>query len=218
MTRLSFAVLDVRPEAYAVSPTLQFRVRVAETTGETVHAMALRAQVRIDAQRRHYTEAEREGLVDLFGEPARWGHTLKPLLWGHCSTMVQGFQDAREFDLPMAVTYDHEVAASKYLHALVDGEVPLSLSFGGTVFTRGGTGFGVEQISWDHDVDHRMPVAVWDELVRQHFPGGGWLRLQEETIAELRRFKNRRGLLGWDEVCAALLDEALLKDGGEVGS
>lgn len=213
MTRLSFEVLDVRPEAHAVSPTLQFRVRVGECTGESVHAMMLRAQVRIDAQRRHYTEAEREGLVDLFGAPARWGHTLKPLLWGHCSTTVQGFQHARELDLPMGVTYDHEVAASKYLHALGDGEVPLSLSFGGTVFTRGGTGFAVEQISWDHDVDYRMPVATWDELVRQHFPGSGWLRLEEGTIAELRRFRSRRGLLGWDEVCAALLKEA-----GEVSS
>lgn len=213
MTRLSFEVLDVRPEAHAISPTLQFRVRVGESTGESVHAMALRAQVRIDAQRRHYTEAEQEGLVDLFGAPARWAHTLKPLLWGHCSTTVQGFQDAREFELPMAVTYDHEVAASKYLHALDDGEVPLSLSFGGTVFTRGGTGFTVEQISWDHDVDHRMPVATWDELVRQHFPGSGWLRLEEDTIVELRRFRSRRGLLDWDEVCAALLKEA-----GEVSS
>ncbi|RRO18659.1 hypothetical protein EIL87_05960 [Saccharopolyspora rhizosphaerae] len=216
MTRLTFAVLDARPEPYAVSPVLQFRVRVDESTGETVHAMAVRAQVRIDAQRRRYTEAEQEGVTDLFGEPERWGRTLKPLLWGCCSTTVQGFRGAREFDLPMSVTYDHEVAASKYLHALEDGEVPLCLSFAGTVFTRGDTGFAVEQISWEHDVDHRMPVAVWDELVHRHFPGSGWLRLQEETIAELRRFKKRRGLLGWDEVCAALLDEA--RDAAEVRS
>ena len=63
--------------------------------------------------------------------------------------MVQGFTGATEVDLPLPCTYDFEVAAAKYLHALRDGDVPLLLLFSGTVFTRGATGFAVEQVPWD---------------------------------------------------------------------
>lgn len=208
MSELAFEVLDVQPEQYAASPTLGIRLRIGESTGEVVHAMVLRAQVRIDAQRRSYDDEERAGLVDLFGDPSRWAQTVKPFLWTQCSTTVQGFRDATETDLPMPVSYDFDVAASKYLHALTAGEVPLSLSFSGTVFTRGSTGFAVERVPWHHDVDYRMPVEAWHKLVEYHFPGLGWLRLEHETIAALHRFKNERGLMSHDDACAVLFREA----------
>ncbi len=208
MSELTFEVADIQADRFAASPTLSVRLRIGETTGENVHAMALRAQVRIDAQRRRYDEHERAGLVDLFGDPSRWGQTVKPFLWTQCSTTVQGFRDTTEVSLPMVVTYDFEVTGSKYLHALVGGEVPLSLSFAGTVFVRGNTGFVVERIPWHHDVDYRMPVQIWQELIACHYPGTGWLRLQHETIAALQRFKGERGLLDHDQACATLLSEA----------
>lgn len=207
MSELSFEILEVRPELYAAAPALTVLLRIGESTGERVHAMALRAQVRIDAQRRQYDDRERAGLADLFGDPARWGRTLKPFLWTQCATMVQGFQGSTEADLPMPVTYDFEVAAAKYLHALTSGEVPLSLSFAGTVFSRGGTGFSVEQIPWHHDVDHRMPVEVWHTLMAHFFPGRGWLRLEHDTIEALHRFKSEYGLTSNDEAMAKLLGQ-----------
>lgn len=208
MSELGFEVLNIQPDAHAVSPTLTIRLRIDETTGERVHAIALRAQVRIDAQRRRYTDAERAGLVDLFGEPSRWGRSVKPFLWTQCSTMVQGFQSSTEADLPMPVSYDFEVSAAKYLHALSGGDVALSLSFFGTVFSRGSTGFAVSQIPWHHDLDYRMPVDVWHKLVEHHYPDTGWLRLEHDTIAALQRFKSERGLLNHDQACAVLLAEA----------
>ena len=68
--------------------------------------------------------------------------TLRPFLWTHVAAMVPRLHRRAEFDLPVPCTYDFEVAAAKYLHALDDGEVPLVLLFSGTVFTRGATGFG----------------------------------------------------------------------------
>ena len=50
------------------------------------------------------------------------------------------------------------------------GDVPLELLFAGTVFTRGETGFGVEQIPWSCEARYRMPVAVW-----RRTPGEAWL-------------------------------------------
>ncbi|WP_020500151.1 DUF6084 family protein [Sciscionella marina] len=205
MTQLRFEVLDIHAQRYAVVPILQVRVRIQENTGERVHAMLLRAQVRIDAQRRHYDETERTGLADLFGEPSRWGRTLKPFLWTHCAAAVPGFQETTEVELPIPATYDFECTAAKYLHTLGTGEVPLSLSFAGTVFVRGTSGFGVEQIAWHHDVEHRMPVEVWHALIAEHYPDTGWIRLRHDTVAALHRFKAERGLLDLDEACTTLL-------------
>ena len=48
MTELGFEVLDVRPQEHAASPHLLFRLRVTESSGEAVHAIALRCQLRIE--------------------------------------------------------------------------------------------------------------------------------------------------------------------------
>jgi hypothetical protein len=178
---------------------------VTESSGATVHALALRAQVHVEPQRRPYTDAERAGLTDLFGPPERWATTLRPFLWAHASTMVRGFSGDIEFDLPFPCTYDFEVAAAKYLQALADGEVPLVLRFTGTVFTRGSTGFGVEQVPWHLESRYRLPVAVWRSTMDTFFPNAGWIRLDREALAELARFRADRGLTSWEATVAALL-------------
>ena len=120
MTELTFAVVDIQPEPYVAAPQLTARLRLTESTGATIHAIALRCQVRILPQRRGYTDEEERGLLDLFGERGRWPTTLRSFLWLQCSTMVQGFTDSTEADLPLPCTFDFDVAASKYLHALRD--------------------------------------------------------------------------------------------------
>jgi hypothetical protein len=205
VTELEFTVLDAAPEPYGAAPTLLFRVRAAETTGATVHAIALRAQVHIEPQRRQYAPAESAGVTDLFGPTERWGSTLKPFLWTHVSTMVRGFTGAIDFDLPMPCTYDFEVAATKYLHSLGDGDVPLVLRFTGTVFTRGVTGFGVEQVPWHLEAAYRLPVRVWRALMDAYFPGGGWIRVDRDTLDALSRYRSERGLTSWEQALGELL-------------
>jgi hypothetical protein len=208
MTALGFEVLDVAPQQHAASPHLLFRLRVTESTGAAVHAIALRAQLRIEPQRRPYDDAEQAGLADLFGTSERYTDTLKPFLWTHATAMVQGFQGSREFDLPVACTYDFDVSATKYLHALRGGDVPLVLLFSGTVFTRGATGFAVEQLSWSLEASCRLPVASWHALMDLYFPGSGWIRMDRETIAALARHRSARGLTSWEQTIADLLPAA----------
>ena len=81
----------------------------------------------------------RSGLVELFGEPNRWGDSLRPFLWTHVATTVTTFTGETEIDLPMTCTYDFEIASTKFLHSLDDGEVPLVLLFAGSAFTRSET-------------------------------------------------------------------------------
>ncbi|MFC9789524.1 DUF6084 family protein [Rhodococcus sp. NPDC127528] len=208
MTDLAFSVLGVEPEPFAASPNLTARLRITERSGSPVHALALRCQVRIEPHRRGYSDAEAEGLLDLFGPRARWTSTLRTFLWMHADTVVQGFADTCEVDLPMPCTYDFEVTASKYLHALDDAAVPLLFLFSGTVFTRGTAGFGVEQIPWDREARYDLPVPVWRALIRTHFPSRGWVRMDEDVLRALNRYRAARGLLDLDSAIATLLQGA----------
>jgi Family of unknown function (DUF6084) len=214
---LSFTVVDVVPEPYAAAPNLLARLHVEETTGERVHALALRAQVRIEPQRRRYDDPEEQALLDLFGDRSRFGQTLKPFAWLHASTVAQGFTGSADVDLVLPCTYDFEVAGTKYLHALRDGEIPLLFLFSGTVFTRGATGFAVSQVPWDREAPYRLPVRVWRDLMEQHFPGSEWVRMRRDTIDALAHYRHVRGLTSWDDVVTTLLAEAMNPAGERAG-
>jgi uncharacterized protein DUF6084 len=207
MTDLVFDAIDGQADRYAAVPTLQVKLRISETTGEQVHAIALRCQIRIEPQRRRYSEEEADGLLELFGEPARWGDTLKPMQFANVSLMVPSFSGSIEVDLAVPCTYDFEVAASKYLHALGDGEVPLLLLFSGTVFTKGTSGFSVSQVPWHKEASYRLPVAVWREIMDRFFPNSGWIRVRRDTLDSLQRFKATRALTTWDDAFEALFKE-----------
>lgn len=213
MSAYRFTVLDVVAEAYAATPQLTARLRIEETTGQPIHAIALRCQVRIEPQRRRYDDGEGDGLRGLFGERERWADTLRPFQWMQCNTTVQGFTGVTETDLVLPCTYDLDVIGSRYLHALDAGDVPLNLLFSGTVFTRGSTGFGVEQVPWDCEARHRLPVAVWRQMIDSYYPNTGWIRLDAGVLALLADYRARHGLLGWDDTVQALLAGA-----GEVTS
>lgn len=210
-TEVTFAVLDVAPEAFAVTPVLVARVGIAATSESAIHAIALRCQVRIDPGRRTYSEAEAEGLIDLFGTRDRWASTQHTFLWQHTAAMVPGFTGATQVDLPLECTYDFEVAAAKFLHALREGTVPLQFLFSGTIFVQGERGFSVRQVPWDREDRYDMPVSVWHDLIRQHYPGTGWVRLNHDTVTALGAYRSAHGLLSFDEAVSALISHAEAK-------
>ncbi|MFD5417110.1 DUF6084 family protein [Streptomyces sp. NPDC127069] len=208
MTDLTFACTGVRADPYAAGPTLVLRLRVTAAAPDTrVHALALRCQIRIEPARRGYGPDEAEALADLFGDRSRWGSTLRPVQFAQVGLLVPGFTGETETDLVVPCTYDMDIASTRYFNALQDGEVPLLLLFSGTAFTGAG-GFRVEPIPWDREAAYRMPVAVWHEMVEQHFPGCGWLRLPRDTMAELLAYRSRHALASWETTLRALLDAA----------
>jgi hypothetical protein len=208
VTELDFEVLDIHPEPYAAVPTLTVRLRIEESTDAQLWAVALRCQVRIEPQRRRYAEEEKDGLLALFGDSGRWAETLHPFQWTYCTAMVPGFSRDIELDLALECTYDFDVAAAKYMHALRDGEIPIVVLFSGTAFVKGGTGVSVEQIPWHKEAKYRLPVAAWRQLMDLYFPNSGWIRASQETIDALARFRSARALPSWDQTFAALLAEA----------
>jgi hypothetical protein len=79
------ALVEANPFLRELEPDVEAllvnRVGEAAAAAPTpIHGIVLRCQVRIEPARRHYTAAEKERLLDLFGTPERWGQTLRPLL------------------------------------------------------------------------------------------------------------------------------------------
>ncbi|MCX2929815.1 DUF6084 family protein [Mycobacterium sp. CVI_P3] len=205
---VTFHVLDVTPEPYAATPVLAAEIGIEASGNAQIRAIALRCQVRIEPQRRSYTDEEAAGLLDLFGPRDRWAATQRSFLWLHSAAMVPGFEGTTRVTLPLPCTYDIEVAGTKYFHALRDGAIPLQFLFSGTIFDAGRQTLAVRQVSWECEDSFDMPVAVWRTLMQQHYPESGWVRLSHDTIAELCSFKSRYGLLTVDEAVGALLETA----------
>jgi hypothetical protein len=208
MIDLAFSVVGARPERYAASPLLVLRLRITESTGARVQAIALRAQIQLEVQRRRYAPEESALLDELFGQPSRYADTLKPMLWTHVSQMVLAFQRETEIDLQIPCSYDFEVAAHKYLASLQDGIVPLDLLFSGTVFVEGEGGATPEFVPWSCEARYALPVAVWRESVDAAFPNAAWIRVSRDLFDDLRRFKIASGLPTWEAVLGRLCERA----------
>ncbi|WP_330261144.1 DUF6084 family protein [Streptomyces sp. NBC_00539] len=207
MTEFGFTCTGVRADPYAAGPTLVFRLAITASGDTRVHALALRCQIRIEPARRGYGQAEADGLADLFGERSRWGNTLQPVQFAQVTLMVPSFTGSTEIDMAVPCTYDMDIAATRYFTALDDGEAPLLMLFSGTAFTGAG-GFHVEPVPWDREAAYRMPVRVWQEMIEQHFPGCGWLRLPRDAMDELLAYRSRHALASWEATVRALLAEA----------
>ena len=208
MKDLSISVVSSQPDPYAAVPTILLRLRIDAAESEPIHAMALKAQIRIEPQRRRYSADEEVRLLELFGEAPQWGESLRPFLWTHVSTTVAEFAGSVEIDLPVTCTYDFEVAAAKYLHSIGDGEIPIILLFNGTVFSYRDGGLVVQPVPWNIEAEHRLPVSVWRATMDGFFPNSGWIRLRRETIDALTRYKAERALTSWEDTFERLLKEA----------
>jgi len=214
MAELVFDCTGMEPDRYAVVPSMNLKLRISETTGQRIEAIALRCQIRIEPHRRRYTATEAERLHDLFGDTSRWADTVKPIQLATVTAMVPTFTAVTEIELPVPCTYDLEVASARYLQGLDDGTIPLLMLFSGTVFVATEQGFSVELVPWSAEASYRMPVAVWRELVDAHFPGSAWLRCSRDTLDALSQYKARNALPTWDATLTALLAQANHGAGG----
>jgi len=222
MTMIAMTVTDARPAAQTASPAILFRVRIENLSETRIHTMALRCQVRIEPRGRRYARDEQGRLYELFGDVSQWERTLQSVTWAHATLIVPSFDRRIDVDLPVACTYDLEVASAKYLHAVRDGDVSLRFLFGGTVFSAPAhpaypappapPALQIEPVPWDLDTSFRMPASVWRAAVDQFFPGGGWVRLRRETIDRLQAFRGRHAVVTWDEAIDRLLQQAAAEE------
>jgi hypothetical protein len=208
MTELVFDCTGARPDRYAVVPAMTMTLRISETSGQRVEAIALRCQIRIEPARRRYSDTEAARLTDLFGETQRWAETLRPVQFTNVSIMVPGFTGSTEIDLPVPLSYDMDIGATRYFAGLEDGEVPLLLLFSGTIFGTADGRLSVQQVPWSKEASYRLPVSVWRAAIDAHFPNTAWIKVSTQTLDELQRFKTSAALPTWESAVLALLEAA----------
>lgn len=219
MIDLNFHIESVDVVKFAAAPQLSFGLRVdaAEAFRQIpIQLVLLRAQIRIEPTRRAYPETTAPGLFDLFGEPERWGASMRSLLWTHANLPIPSFVGSTRVSLPIECTFDFNVAATKYFDALPDGAAPLCFLFSGTCFYESERGLQAAPISWEREAAFALPVSAWREMMDRYYPEGAWLRLKKETFDRLYKFRTSRGLPSWERALEALLP-AKSEDAATVG-
>ncbi len=207
MPELDFEIEGAEVARYAATPLLKFKLRVSSAVEEDVANIALRCQVYIEAARRRYETVEQEGLLELFGEPERFGQTVKTMLWTHASVLIPAFQGSCTVDLPVPCSFDFNVVATKYFYALENGEVPLSFQFSGSVFYREeNAALQVARIAWNKEASFRLPVKTWQEMMDHYYPNSAWLCLNRDVFDRLYEYKRRNGITTWEQALESLLE------------
>lgn len=211
MPDLSFAINSAEPIRFAAVPTLGFRLEVSQAAGgEPIENVLLQAQIQIDATRRRYNPDEQAGLRDLFGDIGSWSRTLRTMHWIHAPVPVPAFEEHVAVDLAVPCTFDFNVAATKYFHALEEGEVPLTFLFSGTVFYRDEEGsLQATRIPWSKEAQYRLPVTVWRLMMDAYYPNTAWLCLERDAFEKLAAFKRARGIPTWEQALEELLSRDL---------
>ena len=205
MPDLYFEIESAGATPNAAVPQLTFKVRITDAEAQRIQSIALRIQVQIEPVRRRYTATEQENLKELFGEPEQWSKSLQPLLWTNTNINVPGFERSTVVDVPVPCTFDFNVAMTKYIHGLEDGELPVSFLFSGTVFYAGAAGLQIAQIPWEKQASHRLPVRVWKEMMDHYYANSAWLCLRREVFEQLYGFKSRHGIPTWEQTLVRML-------------
>ena len=207
MPELNFQVDDAQAVPYGAAPLLSFKLRVTNAGAEqAIHTVVLRAQIQIEVTRRQYSHDEQSRLHDLFGEPERWGKTLRNLLWTNAIVVVPPFSKETVVDLQVPCTFDFNVAATKYFHGLADGDLPLAFLFSGTVFYPDNNDqLQVAPISWEKEAKFKLPLKAWKDLINHYYPNSAWLYLRRDMFDRLYQYKVRHGIPTWEQVIERVL-------------
>lgn len=216
MPDLDFKVESAEAVPYAAAPTISFKLRlreapaVANATPTPIHSVALRCQIRLEPGRRRYSPEEQTALVELFGEPHRWGQTVRSMLWTHASIVVPPFTGEAIIDLPIPCTFDFNVATTKYFGALRDGLIPLTFLFSGTIFyaSEEDGSLQVAQISWEKEAEFRLSVEIWRKMMQLYYPNTAWVCLRKDIFDRLQEYKRGRAMPSWEQAIESLLDQA----------
>lgn len=209
MPDLSFRIERAEALAYSAAPAIALKLRITSAPEEQrVHTIVLRCQVQIDPAKRRYSSQEQTRLHDLYGEPSRWAQTVRPLLWMNTSVTVPSFTGDTTVNLELPCSFDFNLAATKYFHAVDTGEIPLTVMFSGTVFYEESDGrLQATQIPWDREASYRMPVEVWKQMMDAHYPNAAWLRLQRDLFEKLLDYKVRNGIPTFERALEELLSQ-----------
>jgi hypothetical protein len=203
---INFNIEDAEPVRFGASPQIDFKLRISNDSGVVIQSVLLKCQIDLEVSRRHYSAAEQQHLADLFGEPSRWGETLRRMLWANTNVIVPSFEEIILLDVLVPCTFDFNIGATKYFAGL-QGDIPLSFYFSGTIFYSGRNGsLQAGQISWEKEAFYRMPVRIWQDMMDAYYPNTAWLCLQRDAFDRLVAYKTRHGIPTFEQTLMRLME------------
>jgi hypothetical protein len=204
---LNFTIESANTLRFAASPHIGFKLHVTNESKHAIHTVILRCQIHIDVSQRRYAPQEQERLADLFGEPERWGQTMRSLLWTNVSVIVPSFKESVIVEVPVPCTFDFNVAATKYFAAIGDGDFPVSCFFNGTIFYERDDGaLQAVQIPWEKEAAYRMPVGIWRDMMNAYYPNSVWLRMERNAFNQLQAYKVKHGIPTFEQAILHAID------------
>ena len=207
MREIACRLESVAELKYAVVPTIALELRIA--SNQAVSGLDLRCQIMIDVPSRAHSSAERTRLTDLYRLAGEATGPARPLLWAHTSANVPAFDRQCTVDLTVPVSFDFDVAVTKYVQDLDADSIPLRLQFSGMIFYRGGREqLQIARIPWTTEAGGQLPLRVVQSLRDRYYPGSAWLRMPQATFDRLRDYKRRASLPSWERALDRLLDAA----------
>jgi hypothetical protein len=162
--------------------------------------------VRIDVARRRYGPVEEARLHELLGPRSQWGDTLRPLHWSQASVLVPSFADTTVVKLPLTCSVDVTQGPAKLLFALEDGDVPITVHFGGTVFYEApGGALQVAHIRQDGEARFRLPVELVRRVADLHHAGTAFVPVRRDVFERLHDYRVAGGHATWEQALERLL-------------
>jgi hypothetical protein len=207
---LSFTVESAAPVPHAASPRLALRTRIdARPRDRALHSLLLDCQIRLEPARRAYSDEEASGLYEIFGARELWGRSQHSLLWTQVTVLVSEFAGTTRVEVPVACSYDFDLATTKYFQGLRGGDVPLVVLFSGSAFYESESGaLAVARVAWTGESRFRLPYDVYAETMAHYYPNQRAITLGREAFERLRRYRIEAGHASWDGALAALLSRA----------
>lgn len=208
MPELAIQIRGAEAVRVAAAPTIALDLEISSDVA--IQSVVLHSQIQIEALRRTYSGTEQSRLRDLFGEPERWGQTLRALLWANLTTTVPAFAESIGIKLAVPCTFDLTVTVNKYFHAMEEREVPITVLFCGTMLYRGsGNQLQAAPIPWNTEARFAVPAGLWRQSIDLHHPNTAWLGLRRDVFERLYDYKVQYGLASFDEAMERMLERAV---------
>ena len=205
VVELGFSVVGAARVEHAAVPTLRFALRRRRRDGARALGPARRADPDRRAPARLRRGARTTGCSSSSGRSRTGARRCGRCCGRARRSSCPAFEGATVVDLDVPCSYDLEVAASRYLDALTDGEVPLEFLFSGSVFYAGERRRAADDAAVVGERGRvRLPVRVWKETMERYFRGTAWVRLSKESFDRLSAYKSRNALATWDDALEAL--------------
>ena len=199
MPELAFDVLEARPRAGGVSAAVELDLRVT-TTGEVLGGV-LSVRIDVDTARRTLRDGDSAVFDEVVGPAAH----RPQIAWTTVPVALPAFVGTTLIKIAVPCPLDLDQAATKLLHGLHGGRLPLLFLFSGTVLWAAPEGVRISLVPQSTECRFLLPVQTALDAIDAHWPGQVLIPVDRVTAARL--WGHRGGHPTWGLAVSALLDE-----------